>query len=364
MLQSDHLALLAAYTQFDATIGDAKFSFARERFLGVKTLTAIGSLKRQLLETLSMAGLAPPGLQAARIEEAGRRAGGSDGVRIALRSPPPPPPELLCAILASALHLAYIVGGSAAGPQLSYAIRDPKGESPEPQTAVLHPSSVNAKLAGAGWCAPYVAFHECVRTTKLYVRDASPAPLLPLLVFGGAQLELAEPKLSLAVSATMGGVELTIDGWLSVRVQPPRAAANLIELRKRVEARLQSMLMLASRTDSSSQQVVVGTISTLRTQAARPSAAKMADMAPLVGALTSLFRVEALPESAGARKGKKKSRGGGGGGDGGGGGGNGSGGGNGPNGGGGSTSGRWGPSQDFFLDPYNDVGGRGGLYEF
>ena len=120
-----------------------------------------------------------------------------------------------------------------------YAIRDPKGESPEPQTAVLHPSSVNAKLSGGDWCAPYIAFHECVRTTKLYVRDASPAPLLPLLIFGGAELELAEPSLSLSVAATMGGVKLTVDGWLSVRVQPPRAAANIFELRKRVESRLQ-----------------------------------------------------------------------------------------------------------------------------
>ena len=59
-----------------------------------------------------MAGLAKPGLQASRIEEEGRRNGGSDGVRLALGSPPPPPPELICAIFASAMHLAYITGGS------------------------------------------------------------------------------------------------------------------------------------------------------------------------------------------------------------------------------------------------------------
>jgi hypothetical protein len=61
-LQSDHLALLCAYSQFDETRGDGKFAFARERFLGIKTLTAIASLKRQLLEALSAAGLAPSGL--------------------------------------------------------------------------------------------------------------------------------------------------------------------------------------------------------------------------------------------------------------------------------------------------------------
>ena len=216
---------------------------------------------------------------------------------------------------------------------------------------------MNAKLTRADWGAPYVAFHECVRTTKLYVRDASPAPLLPLVIFGGAELKLAEPTLSLSVAATMGGVELTVDGWLSVRVQPPRAAASILELRKRFEARLQSMLMLASRAESSRGQVVVGTSSTLRAVAPGSSVEKMADVAPLVGALTSLFRVDALPESAGTSKKNKKSRGGGGGG-----GGDGNGGG-GDGGGGGSASWRWAAaSQDLFSDPYNDVGGRGGEY--
>ena len=57
--------------------GEARFSFARENFLGVKTLQAIASLKRQLLEALSMAGLAPPGLRASSVEEKGKRSGGA-----------------------------------------------------------------------------------------------------------------------------------------------------------------------------------------------------------------------------------------------------------------------------------------------
>jgi uncharacterized membrane protein YgcG len=191
------------------------------------------------------------------------------------------------------------------------------------------------------------------RTTKLYVRDAPPAPLLPLIIFGGAELKLAEPTLSFAMAATAGGVELTVDGWLSVRVQPPRAAASILELRKRFEARLQSMLILASRTESSRAQVVVGTSSTMRAVALGSTVEKMADVAPLVGALTSLFRVEALPESAATTKKNKKSRGGGGGrgGDANGGGGD-----------GGSASGRWAASQDLFSDPYNDVSGLGREY--
>ena len=61
--QSDYLAVLRAYREFD-TLGTtssngkgggrgatrSKYAFARERFLGARSLQAIGALKRQLLE--------------------------------------------------------------------------------------------------------------------------------------------------------------------------------------------------------------------------------------------------------------------------------------------------------------------------
>ena len=47
---------------------------------------AIASLKRQLLEALSVAELAPPGLRASWVERLGRQEDGSDGVRIALQN--------------------------------------------------------------------------------------------------------------------------------------------------------------------------------------------------------------------------------------------------------------------------------------
>ena len=81
---SDHLAVLKAYTEFDATPGQARFEFARENFLGIKSLQTIGQLKRQLLELLSDAGFVPSGLRARHVEAIGRRGGGGDGVKLAL----------------------------------------------------------------------------------------------------------------------------------------------------------------------------------------------------------------------------------------------------------------------------------------
>lgn len=85
---SDHLTMLRAYNEWDSLNGDAKFAFCRENFLGVRTLQAIGGLKRQLLELLNDAGFvssgggAPP--RARAVEALGRRVDGSDGVRLAL----------------------------------------------------------------------------------------------------------------------------------------------------------------------------------------------------------------------------------------------------------------------------------------
>ena len=51
--QSDHIAVLRAYRTYDSLPPDRRYAFARERFLGAKTLQAVGALKRQLLEALS-----------------------------------------------------------------------------------------------------------------------------------------------------------------------------------------------------------------------------------------------------------------------------------------------------------------------
>ena len=82
--QSDHLAALRAYAEYDSITGNARYDFARSHFLGIKSLQQIGALKRQFLELLSEAGFAPPRLRARQVEALGRRNGGADGVRAAL----------------------------------------------------------------------------------------------------------------------------------------------------------------------------------------------------------------------------------------------------------------------------------------
>jgi len=84
--QSDHLTMLRAYNEWDALVGEAKFAFCRENFLGVRTLQSISGLKRQLLELLCDAGFVPSQMpmRCRAVEGLGRREDGSDGVRLAL----------------------------------------------------------------------------------------------------------------------------------------------------------------------------------------------------------------------------------------------------------------------------------------
>jgi len=293
-MQSDHLAVLNAYNQFDQAHGEAKFGFARERFLGIKTLHAIASLKRQLLEALSGVGLAPPGLRASRVEEHGRRSGGSDGVRLALGQPQCAPQELLGSILIAALHprLAYLAGGNVGAEQLKLQIRDPSGEAAEPQLAALHPSSVNSRLGGSDWAAPFVCFHECVRTTKLYVRDCTPAPLLAALAFCGAD------------ARSEGEGVLSIDGWLRMRVEPARAAPQLLDLRAQLGSLVQRMVARAGD-KGTMRSVPWQSCHSKRPEGGLAGDAPRgdtADMAPLVRAIVALFRQQAAPEAGAAKK--------------------------------------------------------------
>jgi hypothetical protein len=106
----------------------------------------------------------------------------------------------LAALVGAALfpQVAYVdapfkkaKGGAPAvpcGPEaVKLLVRDPAGALLEPGSkACVHPSSVGAKLGGAAWPSPFVAFHERVLTTKVRTRDSrlrqhTPATCLRLL---------------------------------------------------------------------------------------------------------------------------------------------------------------------------------------
>ena len=305
-LQSDHLGVLLAYHKFNR-LDQSKFDFARDHFLSIKTLQAIGQLKRQLLEAVSQAGLVAHGLRASYVESLGRRSG-DDGVRAALNQHAMAPPELLYAMLAAALfpQVAYlhapVTKKGPCGPDMvRLHIREPDGTALEPQVAAIHPSSLNCKLHGGEWKSCYVAYHECVRTTKIYVRDCTPAPPLALLLLCGGRVH-EEARLDMR-GASKGG--LTVDGWLRLHVRPAMVPM-LLEFRRRLAGVLKRMVQ---RADESSAR----DIARYRDGGAGEAAA--AETLPLLEAFLELLRQapepEVPPKKPSEGQGKSGKRGGG-----------------------------------------------------
>ena len=240
---SDLLCVRNAYDAFEAG-GHSKYDFARDRFLGIKTLQQIGQLKRELFEALAQAGLLRgelANLRAKDIEYFGRRNGDTDGIRAALQAyrpqPMAPPSDAVVASLVAAAlfpQLAYVKAPISkktkkpcAAENIKLEMRDPRGIDSVPQSASLHPSSVRGRLTGDHWHSPYCCFHEKVRTTKVYIRDATPTPpLAPFLLTGNA----------------LGGdgPVLVLDGWLTCVVEGGEGVVR--DFRDVVQHRISEML--------------------------------------------------------------------------------------------------------------------------
>lgn len=289
--QSDHIAVLNAYrTYFLLPIGgdDARAAFAARCYLSPKVLESMRTLKAQLLGILYDAKLVTRnfrslafvedfafrkaaernGLVAALADAASARGGEREG---ALPSVPTSGPSagLLGGLVAAAfypqvafVHARSVVEGGRRGKKatrrddVELHIRDARwadspidsntgravpparatAASPKPIVARVHPSSVCSRLNGSGWDSPYLAFHDCSRTRRLFVRDVTPVPPLALLLFSGDGLE---------VSDAPTGKDITLDGWLVVELSA-NAADLLADAREHVRARWERMVVAAS----------------------------------------------------------------------------------------------------------------------
>jgi hypothetical protein len=259
--QSDVLGALQAYNEFDAIAGESRFSFARDRFLSIKTLQQVANSKRQLLENLSTLGIVPRGIRANHAEYVGRKYDGTDGVRLVLGQTSTAqaadgggggerdhvPAGLLAGLLCAGLYpqLAYLHApptkkGAASASAVKLHVRPADRDASEPDAASVHPSSVNSKLDGNAWRSCYVAFHERVKTSKVYTRDSTPVPPLAMMVLAGGDLKVENgggPDGSLRYETGGDGYDdmLVLDA--QIRLHAPRPACDaVVELRERVQA--------------------------------------------------------------------------------------------------------------------------------
>lgn len=239
-MQSDHLAIVAAYEEWDGFPHCAKLDFAKVNYLSNRTLQAMQKLKRQLLEHLSTAGLVQAGIHARDAELLGRQ-DGSDGVMSLLlkhvskdapRIDRACRPQVLAGLLCAAL-CPNVVYGMEPGPKRTKAqgnsiwlgpravlhVRD--RSSGARMQVQLHRSSVHGgEGRNAGIGSPYLVYNELVKVgDSIRVRDVTPVPALAMILFGSSlEADLEDP-----------GV-LSICGWLRLRV-PKQACNHLLRVR-------------------------------------------------------------------------------------------------------------------------------------
>eukprot|EP00927_Polykrikos_kofoidii_P020976 TRINITY_DN20004_c0_g1_i2.p1 TRINITY_DN20004_c0_g1~~TRINITY_DN20004_c0_g1_i2.p1 ORF type:complete len:1147 (+),score=159.47 TRINITY_DN20004_c0_g1_i2:56-3496(+) len=249
---SDHLAVLAAYREWDQLPhqGVDRLDFCRENFISIKTFQGMSELKRSLLQTLSEHGFVPWGLRARDIARRGRPLN-SDGVLASLTTDDGPvvencPPVLIAALLCAALFPQVATGTmpevkvpkrakfeygetDATIPQRKpkFVVRD--NDTFEPVKVKIHPGSVSHQEATLS--SPYMLYQELVSTTGLFLRDVTPVPPLALALFGGVLSSAGTD------SSKSGDVVLLVDNWIKLSV-PAALKAPLLEARRRLDGLL------------------------------------------------------------------------------------------------------------------------------
>ena len=122
---------------------------------------------------------------------------------------------LLKALLVAALfpHMVLAEGKKGGGgSSMTLQAKIEEGGEKHQEDIALHPSCITSKSKGA-LASKYLVYHEMVKTTKVYIRDATPVSPYALLLFGGGRIDVE--------ACPRGSHEtvLRLDGWLAFKCQ-------------------------------------------------------------------------------------------------------------------------------------------------
>lgn len=81
----------------------------------------------------------------------------------------------------------------------------------------MHPSSVNYSVRS--FPSPYMVYQEKVRTSKVFFRDCTMVPVVPLVLFSGSDLE---------VTVNNGNTFVTLEaGWILFQVEEHKVGRKI-----------------------------------------------------------------------------------------------------------------------------------------
>ncbi|XP_063385238.1 putative ATP-dependent RNA helicase DHX57 [Cydia fagiglandana] len=226
---SDQLTTLRAYRKWQLALQrstHAALVFANEHYLSHKTLLMLGDIKHQLLGLLAAIGFVPdmPDLRRKMRKDSVAALTGqqlnSNGDN----------DKLLAAILCAALYpnvVKVLTPEKSFHMQAGGAIpRQPNADELKFKTktdgyVALHPSSINSNVGYFN--SPYLVYQEKVKTSRVFIRECSMVPQLPLVLFSGCNLSVELHNGTFIVSLE--------DGWIMFQVEKHEVAEMLKTIR-------------------------------------------------------------------------------------------------------------------------------------
>lgn len=115
-------------------------------------------------------------------------------------------------------------GKKSGGGKMTLQCRQENGEKQEEMA--LHPSCIAGKAKSLS--SKYLVYHERVKTTRVFIRDATPVSPYALILFGGGRMQVEN-----CPSGSLQSV-LRLDGWLGFRC-PRRDHLVIMKLREELE---------------------------------------------------------------------------------------------------------------------------------
>ncbi|KAL4711140.1 hypothetical protein ACJJTC_009511 [Scirpophaga incertulas] len=226
---SDQLTTLRAYRKWQHAMkrsSHAALVFANENFLSHKTMMMLADIKHQLLGLLASIGFVPdmPALRRKMWKDSVESLTGEELNANGNND------RLLSAILCAALYPNVV---KVLTPEKSFHMqaggavpRQPNPEELKFKTksdgfVALHPSSVNA--SSGYFTSPYLVYQEKVKTSRVFIRECSMVPQLPLVLFSGCALNVELHNGTFIVSLE--------DGWIMFQVEKHEVAEMLKTIR-------------------------------------------------------------------------------------------------------------------------------------
>ncbi|XP_052750294.1 putative ATP-dependent RNA helicase DHX57 [Galleria mellonella] len=226
---SDQLTTLKAYRKWQQAMKNsthAALTFANENYLSHKTLLMLADIKHQLLGLLASIGFVPdmPDLRRKMRKDSVANLTGEELNTNGNND------KLLAAILCAALYPNVV---KVLTPEKSFHMQA-GGAIPRQPTAdelkfktksdgyvALHPSSINSNVGY--FASPYLVYQEKVKTSRVFIRECSMVPQLPLVLFSGRNLSVELHNGTFIVSLE--------DGWIMFQVEQHEVAEMLKTIR-------------------------------------------------------------------------------------------------------------------------------------